>query len=80
MLDCYLAGVDTLNYPFVLIGKFKSHQVGDDQFYYKPIEIIDSIPFDKEKASINLNEIRGYEAIINLTGPHGEPIQYKVEQ
>jgi hypothetical protein len=79
-LDCYLAAVDTCNYPNILIGKFKHYKISDHQVSFNALEIIDTITFVGEKASINLNEINGYEAIIQLTGPHGEPIQYKVDQ
>lgn len=70
--ECYLAAVDTFNPPYILIGKFKSRQIRDQYFYGRPIEVIDSISFFKEKAVIDLNKIIDNEAVIYFRDRYGD--------
>jgi hypothetical protein len=77
-INCYLAAVDTCNYPYILIGKFDHIKLDDNDVYYKKISIYDTIYFKLEKARIDMNAIKGYEAIAIFIGPHGELIQFKI--
>jgi hypothetical protein len=75
---CYVAGVDTCNYPIIYIGKFKSYIV-NNYLDYKAIEIIDTIHFNKEKAEIKIEQWKKYDAILEYKFPNGAIGRYKLE-
>jgi hypothetical protein len=78
-LKCYLAAVDTCNYPYILIGKFEHLKMNEGKVFYKKLYVHDTVFFSQEKAILDLSKIQGYEAVIYFIGPQGEPIQFQIQ-
>ncbi|GEM_PF-4969840 len=77
-IDCYVAAVDTLKAPYIIIGKFKRYKYTDTDSYYHPEHIIDTIYFNKEKATYNTKMLNGNDAVLFFVHKDGSSMTYKL--
>jgi len=77
--DCYISAMDTMHYPIILVGKFEPIKMENNYIYYKPVQIVDTVFFNKEKAIINQEILNGNEAILFYTFPDGYRKTYKIK-
>jgi hypothetical protein len=79
VISCYIASVDTFNYPIIYIGKSEEYIFQKNHKGYKMIEIIDTIYFTKESAEIKIDYWKKYDAILEYKFPNGAIGTYKLE-
>jgi hypothetical protein len=78
-LDCYISAMDTMHYPIILIGKFEPIEMENNYLYYNPVQIVDTVFFNKEKAIINQDILKGNQAVLFYTLPDGIRKTYKIK-
>lgn len=77
-VNCFIASVDTFNYPVIYIGKSEEYTQNNYKSYIMK-EIIDTIYFTKESAKIRIDYWEKYDAILQIKFPDGSMGIYKLE-